>query len=243
MAYTFTYAYQLDPAKIAGLQRRHADMCEALGSRGCRILELEQSTDVVGERQSRGRLKLAVASDQARKFGTQLSGTLGSVDGHEIASSISGEDLSKAMVDTEAGLRARTMLRDRLMEVLATRKGTVAELVEAERSVATVNEEIDRARSWLTEMQGRVEFSVISIDYQPNGASALVSDKPNAFLDPIRGALGAVAGLLGGATALLIALIACGLPVFAVLLGLRRIWPWLGTMWGRFAPRAAQADA
>ncbi|MFM6829184.1 MAG: DUF4349 domain-containing protein, partial [Novosphingobium sp.] len=40
-----------------------------------------------------------------------------SAGGKEVASSISGEDLSKAIVDTEARLRARTLLRDRLMEV------------------------------------------------------------------------------------------------------------------------------
>ena len=48
---------------------------------------------------------------------------------------IRGEDLSKSIVDTEAGVRSRMALRDRLMEVLETRRGTVAQLVEAERSV------------------------------------------------------------------------------------------------------------
>lgn len=240
MAYAYDYGFQVDASKLTALQRRHADLCEAQGPRGCRILELEQASDEGGDGMARGRLKLAVASSQARKFGTQLASTLDAAGGQEISASISGEDLSKDMVDTEARLRARTLLRDRLMDVLATRKGSVAELVEAERGVAQVNEEIDEARSWLTEMQGRVEYSVVTIDYVPVGAS-LASAQSNGFLDPIRAALGNIGGLLGITLALLITLLTIAVPMLTLVWVLRRSWPWLQAKWGQSAP-AGLAD-
>ncbi len=235
MAYTFDYGFQVDADKLAALQRQHADMCEAQGPRGCRILELEQSSDNGGGGLAHGRLKLAVASGSARKFGAQLASTLGAVGGKEVSASISGEDLSKDMVDTEARLRARSLLRDRLMDVLATRKGTVAELVEAERGVAQVNEEIDEARSWLAEMQARVAYSVLTIDYQPVGAS-LTAAQSNSFLDPILAALGNIGGVLGVAIALLITLLTIALPLLGLGWALRRIWPWLRSRLGLTVP-------
>ena len=235
MAYTFDYGFQVDADKLAALQRQHADMCEAQGPRGCRILELEQSRDNGGSGLAHGRLKLAVASNGARKFGAQLASTLGAVGGKEVSASISGEDLSKDMVDTEARLRARSLLRDRLMDVLATRKGSVAELVEAERGVAQVNEEIDEARSWLAEMQARVEFSVLTIDYQPVGAT-LAPEQSNGFLDPIKAALGNIGGVLGMTLALLITLLTIGVPLLGLVLALRRSWPWLRARLGLAEP-------
>ena len=109
------------------------------------------------------------------------------------------------------------VLRDRLLEVLRTRKGTVAELVEAERGVAQVNEEIDQARSWLEEMKGRVAFSRIEIAYESSAPAA------GAFLEPIRGALGLLGGILGTLVAILIVLAAIGGPLVLAAFGVNRL--------------------
>jgi Domain of unknown function (DUF4349) len=107
------------------------------------------------------------------------------------------------------------------MEVLQTRRGTVAELVEAERSVAAINEEIDQARSWMAEMEGRVSFSRVVLTYQSN--TPVAAD----FLEPVRGALGSVGSILGIMLALVIVLGAVGLPIGAAVLGAR----WLRRRW------------
>jgi hypothetical protein len=170
-----------------------------------------------------GTLILAVESGQARDFGKQLASAAESAEGEQVSAAISGEDLSKQIVDTEARLRARTLLRDRLMEVLATRRGTVTELVEAERGVAQVNEEIDQARSWLSEMKGRVVFARLEIDYrstrQPVGG----------FMPPVRGALGSLGSIFGAIAALLIVLGAVGLPLLPAALGVKALLRRYGT--------------
>jgi Domain of unknown function (DUF4349) len=216
IAYTYLHGYRIAAGEIPGLQRRHADFCEKQGPRVCSILSLQQSGEE-GE-YAHGTLELAVAASRARGFGTELARSVEAAGGKEIVTSISGEDLSKQIVDTEARLRARTLLRDRLMEVLASRKGTVAELVEAERGVAQVNEEIDEARSWLFEMKGRVEFSRLAIEYSAGAPTQ------GGFTSPIRSVFGNLGAILGTTIAVLIWLLAVALPIGLLGWGVRRLW-------------------
>lgn len=216
IAYTYGYRYRLGADHIPGLQRRHADLCEQQGPYVCRILSLQQSGDE-GD-YARGTLELAVVSGKARSFGSELAGLVKAAGGKEIMTSISGEDLSKQIVDTEARLRARTLLRDRLMDVLANRTGKVSELVEAERGVAEVNEEIDQARSWLNEMRGRVEFSRVAIEY----SAAMPTE--GGFSAPIRAVLGSIGAILGNLLAGLIALATVIGPIGLVGWAIWRLW-------------------
>ncbi len=232
IAYLYSYGYRVPGANIPALQQRHADMCESKGPQICRIIAMDQSDGGDGE-YAHGTLQLAVASAEARAFGKQLATIAEGADGEQISSAISGEDLSKSIVDTEARLRARTVLRDRLMEVLATRRGTVAELVEAERGVAQVNEEIDQARSWLSEMKSRVAFSRLDIAYQSAQPSASASSSPGGFMAPVRGAISALGPMFGVVAAVLILLGALALPGFVLWVGARALWHRTGWHWRR----------
>jgi len=205
IAYVYEYGFRLAADSIPEVQRQHADLCEKQGPQICRILDMRQS-GAEGDYAS-GSLSLAVAAPRARSFGGELAKLASEAGGKEVSSAISGEDLSKQIVDTEARLRARTVLRDRLMEVLASRKGTVAELVEAERGVAQVNEEIDQARSWLAEMQGRVDFSRVNISYASGSPSG------GGFMAPIRDAVGSIGAILGMLIATIIVLLTVLIPL------------------------------
>jgi len=229
IAYVYEFGYRLGADRIPELQRRHADLCERQGPTVCRILDMRQS-GAEGDYAS-GSLALAVAAPRARSFGAELGKLAGESGGAEVASGISGEDLSKQIVDTEARLRARTALRDRLMEVLETRKGTVAELVEAERAVAQVNEEIDQARGWLAEMQGRVDFSRMNLSYSSGSPAG------GGFMEPIRSAVGSITTILGLIFAAIIVALTILIPLGLIGWGLRAIWRRI-----RQAKTAATAD-
>ncbi len=211
VAYVYDYGYRLPGDDIASLQQDHADLCEAQGPYTCQILSMTHSGQE-GEYAS-GQLQLAVAAPKARDFGKKLAAAASRAGGDQVSATMQGEELSKQIIDTEARLRARTVLRDRLLNVLETRQGKVSELVEAERGVARVNEEIDQARSWLEEMRGRVAYSRISISYEsPSPASG-------GFIDPIRSALGSLGSILGMMIAALIVMLAVAVPVGAIGLG------------------------
>ena len=213
LAYVFDYGFRLAGEEIAPLQQQHADMCVAQGPYSCRIISQSRTGDE--EDEIYGELQLAVATDKARGFGALVSAAAAQFDAEEFRANIQGEDLSKSIVDTEARVRSRIALRDRLMEVLRTRRGKVEELVEAERQVAAVNEEIDQAQSWLREQQGRVAFSRMTLTYEsatPGGS----------FLRPVEGALGSVGSIFGTLVAALILGLAVLGPFVLGALGIRR---------------------
>ena len=223
IAYTYDYSYRLGRDEIGDVQSKHADYCEKQGQTVCRIINMSQSS---GEGDySYGQLEMQVAADQARSFVGELTEIASDGGGEKINGNVTGEDLSKKIVDTEARLRARTVLRDRLMEVLRSRKGTVAELVEAERGVAQVNEEIDQARSWLEEMKGRVAFSKVTVGYTTGTRSG------GGFIDPIRSSFSSFGSIIGGTLGAMITFIAFTLPW--ILLIVAGIW-----LWRRFGRKA-----
>lgn len=163
MAYSYRYAFVLPGTSIAKAQEAHVALCDRLGAGRCQVLAL--SGEAADESIAKASLKLRVASAIARQFGASLEKAVSGAGGRAVSRSITAEDVSKDMSDTEARLHQRELLVERLMEVLRTRKGTVAELVEAERSVATAQEEVDQAKSWLTELRSRVAMSTIDVDY------------------------------------------------------------------------------
>jgi hypothetical protein len=156
-------------------------------------------------------------ADKARGFGASLAAAATNAGGEQVAANIEGEDVSKQMVDTEARLRSRVILRDRLLEVVRTRKGTVAELVEAERNVAAVNEEIDQANSWLKEMKGRVAYSKVVVNYESATPMA------GRFLTPVREAFGSLGSIFGLLAAIAIVLAAIGGPIGLAAWAFRRL--------------------
>ena len=216
MAYVYDYGFRLAAEDIADLQLRHADICEARGPYVCQIVSQSHSGRVE-DGYATGRLELAVRADQARAFGSELGGAAQSAGGEQVSAAITGEDLSKNMVDTEARLRSRIALRDRMMEVLRTRNGSVEELVEAERSVARINEEIDGARSWLEEMRSRVAYTRINIDYASADAPATTSE----VLAPAAFAVHSIGTILGYMLALAILATTIGLPAWMGVKGVR----------------------
>lgn len=205
LAYVYDYRWRMPAAEIGALQRRHASLCEQQGPASCQILGMSKSGEE--EREVQGVLEMAVASKQARAFGALLEDEAEDAGAEQVSAEIASEELSKNIVDTEARLAARTELRDRLLQVLKTRKGTVEELVEAERSVAAVNEEIDQAKSWLKEMEGRVAYSKVTVHYETG--TPVTSD----FLGPVAGALGSLGTIFGYMLAILIIVCAVVLPI------------------------------
>lgn len=219
IAYRYGYGFQLAADAIQPLQNRHADLCEQRGPDVCRIISMEQSASDASN--PSGRLHLAVATPLARTFGKELTRSAEGANGELVSSSIDGEDLSKRIVDTEARLRTRIVLRDRLLDVLRNRRGTVAELVEAERGVAQVNEEIDQAQSWLSEMRGRVDFAQIHIDYTTG--APFVESSANPVTAAVSSAGGTLAVMLGALIRLLTIFVPIGLLVWVVVLVWRRL--------------------
>lgn len=221
MAYSYGYIFRLPEAAVSKVQDRHVALCDSLGQAKCQVLSMRSAGG--DEDAGSGSLKLRVASALARNFGARLGEASAAAGGRTVSSTIAAEDVSKDIVDTEARLRQRELLVARLTEILRMRQGKVAELVEAERSVAAAQEEIDQARGWLTELRGRVAMATIEIAYQPIAAGPAAAT--GGLGDSVTQSGSAFVAGLSGILQLLIFL-----APWAVLLGVlalvgRRMWP------------------
>lgn len=200
IAYTYRYLFTLPGAAIATTQERHLRMCDQLGPTRCHVLAMQRA---VGDSTAQGAMTLMVDARVARSFGADLASAVEKSGGEQSDSSIEAEDLSKQIVDTEARLRAKQALADRLMALLRTRNGPVADLVAAEKAVADVQEEIDAAQSWLADARGRVAMSRLELGYQ---------EAAGGFTAPLRKSVSGFADFFGSSLAMLLTFFATLLP-------------------------------
>lgn len=170
LAYSYVLGYRLSGSAIAGAQAAHVALCRRLGIARCQLLSMQRSSNDDGN--ATANLKLRVASAIAARFSTELGTLIAKAGGRAADAQVTAEDVSKQLVDTDARIRQREILVTRLTDMLRNRKGRVSELVEAERSVAQAQEELDQAKGWLSELRGRVAYSDFTINYVPVTATA-----------------------------------------------------------------------
>lgn len=172
LAYAYNLGFRLPADRIEAAQKAHLALCDKLGPAWCQMIAVSRDGDSAT---GGGAMKLRVATDQARTFAAALQQAVAAQGGRQIDSRVEAEDVSKDMVDAQARINQRTILVDRLTEILRTRDGKVGDLVEAERSVAQAQEELDQARGWLAELRQRVATSTFDLTYnavEPRAGSA-----------------------------------------------------------------------
>lgn len=136
---------------------------------------------------------------------------------------VDAEDVTKQIVDTNARVRAKQALATRLLGLINSANGKVADLVAAERAFAEMQEELDAARSLRATLEQRVAMSAIDITY--------VSSASDSALAPIRRSVGGIGETLAFSIAALVNAVVAILPWALLLAGLiwirrRRGWRW-----------------
>ena len=121
-------------AQVKACQDAGPRLCQLIGSSRRAIRELHDGTSICARSRAGCGLH-GPAGAQAQEAGGKIR-----------RQTTSTEDLTRAIVDTEASLRAKTTLRDRLQRLLATRPGQLSDLLEVEREFARVQGEIDATR-------------------------------------------------------------------------------------------------
>jgi hypothetical protein len=222
IAYSYSYAFRLPSSSLSLVQETHLTLCDQLGPARCRVEKMERSASQGNY--TGATLTLQVAAPIARAFGDRLVAAATGNGAETIERGITGEDLSKQIVDTDARIRTKEALINRLTELLRTRSGNIEQAVQAERAVNDAQEELERARAEITEMRGRVAMSAIEIQYQ---SSARLG---GGFTEPLRDSFGMIGFLFAQSLSLLITAIAALLP-WALVAGAG--W-WI---WKRAVPR------
>jgi hypothetical protein len=192
IAYTYGYSFRLDGDRIAAVQESHIAACRRLGPALCRVTAMQRGETSEGA--GGANLKLQVAASLADGFGRDLIAIAGNGGGETVDRSIAAEDLSRQMIDSEARIRTREVLIQRLTILLQTRSGNIAQAVEAERAINTAQEELEAARAALADMRGRVAMSAVEIAYAARGAAP---DSPNPIVQAVDQVASTAASSLG----------------------------------------------
>ncbi|WP_310539199.1 DUF4349 domain-containing protein [Phenylobacterium sp.] len=235
LAYSYDYAISAPPKAIRALVSRHEAACANAGAAVCQVVG--SSVSEAGEDRVSGNLTLRATPAWLKGFREGLGAEAKANGGRLVRAAVESEDLSRQIVDSEAALRARTTLRDRLQGLLASRPGKLSELLEVERELARVQGEIDATQSELTMMRGRVATSQIKLTYESGSVLA-----PEGAWSPVGRALGDVADILAGTLAAMIRTVAVLAPWALVVGGLLWLFRRRLPRWGRKPKDAPKID-
>jgi hypothetical protein len=192
----------------------HEKACANAGPTVCQVIGSSASQpmdDVVN-----GVLELRARPDFAASLTATLEGDAAKLKGR-IEQSRTSEDLTRQIIDTEASLRAKTTLRDRLQALLRDRPGRLSDLLETEQALANVQQEIDAGQSYLAEMRQRVATSRVTIAY-----GTLRSAVGGGAFEPLSDAVTSFFTVAAASLAAIITLLAAALPWLAI--GLPLLW-------------------
>lgn len=201
LAYTYNYGLRAPPKGVRALIAQHEAACRQAGAQVCQVVN--SSVREQGEDQVEGSLALRATPAWLTRFRQGLGAEAKNAGGRVFQANVLSEDLSREIVDTEAMLRARTTLRDRLQNLLATRPGKLADLIELERELARVQGELDAAQSELAVMRQRVATSEVTITYESQGVLA-----PEGVGAPLAEAFGDFMGIIVYTLAAMVRLVA-----------------------------------
>jgi hypothetical protein len=130
-------------------------------------------------------LELQVSAALADRFGHGLVAIASDGGAETVDRSIAAEDLSREMIDSEARIRTREVLIQRLTILLQTRSGNIEQAVAAERAINSAQEELEAARAALADMRGRVAMSSVEIAYAARGQAPASTNPLAEALDRV----------------------------------------------------------
>jgi hypothetical protein len=221
----YTYAFDLvAPAKaVPGLLAQDQKACAEAGPQTCQIVgsSMTQGDD----RAVSGKLQIQAQPDWLAAFRGRLAGEAKAAGGRVANSRVDSEDLTRQIVDTEAGARAKTALRDRLQAILATRPGKLSDLLEVEKELARVQGELDATQSELAVMRTRVATSLLTITYSSTPSALAPQGAWAPLTEALRGSAGALATTLSLMVTTVVVLAPWAVAAAAIFLVARRFMP------------------
>ncbi len=241
LAYSYDIGLELPAPRFAAAVAGHVEACQKAGPRLCQIIDTTQSGDPKNTLYARVHLRGEPA--WLATFMADVAKTAEDAGGRVRTRATHSEDLTRAIVDTEARLAAMTTMRARLRELLARRPGKISDLLEIERELARVQGEIDSMQSTLAVMRTRVAMSELAIDYesraQPLRAEAWA---------PLGQAFANFLSVVAQSLATIVLILAALLPWAFIVWGASALVLWIrkrrgGRLFGRPAPKPAAPQA
>jgi len=147
LAYKYNYASRLPHGSIKSVIGTHIESCQKAGRTKCEVLQSNISerskTNVSASFSFRADPKWLEA------FLEQMQTDVKNANGKIVSNTVAVEDLTTAILDGDARLKAQVTLRDRFKTLLETQDGDLADLLAVESELARVQGEIESATAVL----------------------------------------------------------------------------------------------
>lgn len=235
IAYSYTVTYAFDRRTVAQAQGKQIALCRRLGNQRCLVVKSTLNTPGPGDHVVTDEAVLLVDARIANDINRQLD-ALAISEGATLSNrQAEAEDVTRQVIDTDARVRAKQALAERLLAIIRSGNGKVSELVEAERAYAATQEELDSARAEQANLAQRVAMSRISINYA-------FDDTPGQG-SPVRTSLAAAGDTLNMSIAALLTATVAALPwLFAGIIAVALI-RWVRRKTGWRWPRRTKSVA
>lgn len=208
IAYVYRYALSLPRDQGAEMMSRHELACISAGPGYCQVVSAQ--ADWIA-REPGGRLELRGQPDWINRFRSGLALDARNAGGRLDDAATEGEDVTRGIDKAQTGATTGATLVDRLQTLQAQRGGTVAQRLEVEREIASLQSQVDAQQIALRDLNDRVQSARLTLTYRQGGVFA--TDNP---MRPVARALGDAFGLSMGMLGLLITIGSVGLPIAGI---------------------------
>jgi hypothetical protein len=170
LAYEYNYTFTASAKGVETLVTADQTACAKAGPAVCQVISMNTQNNSDAGTISKT-LELRVTPEWLKTWHGGLNAGLAKAHGHIAEESVTSEDLSLEIVDTDARLKNKLALRDRLLDIIKHNAGKIGDLVEAETQLSQVQSDIDSAQSSLAVMQKRVATSHLTLSYNSEMAT------------------------------------------------------------------------
>ncbi len=215
LAYRYGFGLVMPAAAVKPTSDKHIQICRDAGPSKCQVTG--SNTNNFSDENIQANLSFRAEPDWLQSFITGMKADIDDIDGRIQTENTSVEDLTRAILDTDARLKAQKTLRSRLENLLETRDAKLPDLLSLERELARVQSDIESATANLKALRARVSMSVVNLSYTSERVAVSRSS-----LSPIGAALKDFVGIVSRGLAGVIRFIAALLPwmIFVIIPGL-----------------------
>ena len=224
LAYRYGYGLVMPSTAVKSTADKHMQICRDAGPSKCQITG--SNANNYSDEDIRANLSLRAEPKWLESFVADMKTDIAEVKGRVESENTAVEDLTRAILDTDARLKAKRTLRTRLEALLATRDAKLPDLLTLERELARVQGEIESATANLKALRARVSMSVVTINYSSERAAISGSS-----FAPIGDALKDFLGILSASLAAFIRMLAAILPWLLLIIPGFFIGRWFWRRW------------
>lgn len=170
LAYRYNYQFAIPLKNLEAVAQKAVLTCQNAGASKCRIVT--SSLNKHSEDFMSANIELRVEPNWFKSYQEGLKADSIAASGKLTNSSVSAEDLTIAISDSGAKLKALKTLRTRLFTLLETKGSVLKDIIEVERELARVQEQIESSTARLRVLRTRVNMSQVHLSYEPKSAAA-----------------------------------------------------------------------